>query len=365
MKVLRSTKCSLKFANQRKLLVLGDVLAEYGEVVNVFIKHFWENKTPIKAELLKPIVDIPKTWLSARLRKVAAREAIDMIQAAKERWGDEAVRPTHRGERMCLGSTIASLSAAKDATEFDSWLHLSSIGEKIILDLPIKLHAHFHALAERGVRLESYIVTLDYVQLCFKIQTGPKKPKDQCIGIDTGINALASLSTGEQIGKNVKPAIERIKRCKHGSRGQKRAARALRQCMAEVAKEVVARGSLVVVENLKNITKNTKQPRRRLGKNMRRSIGRWNVRYWQTRLQMTCEDTNVSFRTVSPWKTSQICSSCGFTDRRNRDGEKFLCRNCSHTDNADINAAKNILSRFLTGPYGAGCKPLRGYLSTY
>ena len=30
---------------------------------------------------------------------------------------------------------------------------------------------------------------------------------------------------------------------------------------------------------------------------------------------------------------------------------------CAHTENADINAAKNILSRFATGKYGTCYKP--------
>ena len=129
----------------------------------------------------------------------------------------------------------------------------------------------------------------------------------------------------------------------------------MRQRMDEVAKEVVKVASLVVVENLKDITKNTK---RRLGKNMRRTIGRWNVRYWLTRLQQVCERNRVSFRTVSPRYTSQQCSNCGHTDRRNRNGELFRCLGCGYEANADVQASRNILARFLTGPYGAGCKPL-------
>ena len=362
MKIIRSAKCSLKFANEIKLAKLSDVLDEYTRVVNLFIESFWR-ECPSKAQLLKPIVDsVLPSWLSARLRKVAAREAIDMIKAARERWGDDAVRPTHHGKRMCVSSTIATLGASK-TVDFDRWLHLASLGDKLRIDLPIKLHKQFHKWDSKGKRLESYVVTNEYIQFAFEVETGPKKPKTVCVGIDTGIKALASLSTGEQLGTDVEEHIERIHRCTHGSKGQRRASRALRQRMAEVAKEACDKASLVVVENLTGITKNTKL-KRRLNKSMRRSIGRWNVRFWLDRLRMTCEETNVSYRSVSPYQTSLKCSSCGCVDRRNRSKENFLCRNYGHADNADINASKNILERFLTGPYGAGCKPLSRQLST-
>jgi hypothetical protein len=70
-------------------------------VVNIFIDYFWLNpEKATKGELLKPVVDIPETWLSARLRKVAAREAIDMINASKQRWKEKAVKPVHKSNRM-------------------------------------------------------------------------------------------------------------------------------------------------------------------------------------------------------------------------------------------------------------------------
>ena len=85
MKITRSTKCSLKFSTNKKKEQINMILLEYGCVVNTFIDYFWENGAVSKAELLKPIVDVPnKTWLSARLRKVAAREALDMISSVKE-----------------------------------------------------------------------------------------------------------------------------------------------------------------------------------------------------------------------------------------------------------------------------------------
>ena len=69
MKIVRSTKCSIKFATNKKKIELQTILKEYGKVVNIFIDYFWINPTD-ETKLLKPIVDIPKdTWLSARLWK--------------------------------------------------------------------------------------------------------------------------------------------------------------------------------------------------------------------------------------------------------------------------------------------------------
>ena len=360
MKINRSSRCSLKFATKAKQQCLKEVLHEYGVVVNVFIQTFWHwTELPSHNDLLKPLVDIPKesTWLTARLRKMAAREAIDMIAAVRNCKDADKKKsmPVHSGKKMRVSSTTADLQPSH-TQEFDAWLCLGSIGNGISLDLPIRFHKHYNDLAKVGRRLNSYVIGLYDVQFSFEIITEPKLVPDQCIGIDTGINALASLSTGEQFGKDVKLLLARIRRCKHGSKGQKRASRALRQCIDEVVKQVMATGaSLIVVENLKGITIGTKA-KGRLAKSMRFSVGRWNVRYWLERLEQACERNRVSFRTVSPAYTSQRCSICGYTDRRNRDGEKFRCLQCDHEDNADVQASRNCLWRFLTSAYGRGCK---------
>lgn len=362
MKLIRSTKCSLKFATKSKIEELQTILTEYGKVCNIFIKHFWENgNLPSKSELLKDIVDLPKdTWLSARLRKVCAREAIDMIKATRERWKDKPnkmVMPVHKGKRMYVSCTIADLIDSKETTEFDAWLHIASVGDKHIMDLPIRYHKHFNNLNLQGKRLNSYIITDRYVQFSFEIETLPKKEGNKVLGIDTGINALASLSNRTQLGTDIKSCIERIKRCKHGSKGQKQARRALKQRIDEVVQEIIKLDpDMIVVEKLKDLGKNTKV-KRLLTKNIRRSIGIWNWKYWLKRLEMACELNRVKFRTVAPFYTSTTCPKCGYSDRMNRNLEIFRCLKCSHEDNADLNASLNILLRFITGPYGACCKP--------
>ena len=362
MKIIRSSKCSLKFATDSKLSELKKVLEEYGKVCNNFIEHFWKNGTPSKSELLKDIVNLPETWLTARLRKVAAREAIDMIRAVKERWKDKPwkiTQPVHKGKRAYVSCTIADLQEKEDSKEFDAWLHLASLGEDTILDLPIKFHKHYNKLVAQGERLNSYILTDKYVQFSFEIEVGEKKKGVNAIGIDTGIKALASLNNGAQFGLDTEALIERIKRCQHGSNGQKQARRAFKQRIDEVVQELVSHFKqidLIVVEKLKNLNYKSKL-KRRLSKNMRRSIGTWAYRYWLKRLEQACETNRVSFRTVAPFYTSQTCPSCDHVDRGNRVGQVFRCLVCGHAGNADVCAARNILTRFLTGQYGARYQP--------
>jgi IS605 OrfB family transposase len=351
MKITRSTKCSLKFATEAKRQELGRVLKEYGRVVNFFVDLFWAQPVE-KKHLLASIVNRPDTWLSCRLKKVAAREALDMIKAARERGGEQAHKPTHKGQRMYVSGTIATFEAPKRATEFDAWLKVRCVGEGLALDLPIRFHKHYHKLASHpgSIRLNSYIITARYVQFSFEIETGRKKTEGEPVGIDTGVNVLAALSTGLKLGLDIKALIEAINRCEYGSKRQRKLRRALRQRMDEVAKEIMILAPLmVVVEKLSHINRRTKK-RRRLGRNTRRLLSPWAYRYWLDRLRMDCEWNRVSFRSVPPAYTSQRCSRCGHTEQGNRlKAEMFRCRSCGHTDDADVNAARNILSRFLTG----------------
>ena len=265
--------------------------------------------------------------------------------------------PKHSGKSMSVSCTIAELQEVKEAKGFDAWLHLASVGNKISLDIPIKFHKHYNQLIKAGTRLNSYIISKDAVVFAFEIDTGAKKTVKKMIGVDTGMTALAALSTGELLGTDIKEHIARAKRCSYGSKGHKRASRALKQVMDEVAKKTILDTDLVVVENLKGISTNTKL-KGCLSQNMRSSIGKWNQRYWIGRLEQNCERNRVSFRSVSPYNTSITCSACGNVDRANRRSQEvFECSVCAHTENADVNAAKNILSRFATGKYGSCYKP--------
>ena len=51
---------------------------------------------------------------------------------------------------------------------------------------------------------------------------------------------------------------------------------------------------------------------------------------------------------VDPRNTSRRCSSCGYIAQENRESQAvFVCKKCGYSDNADHNAAINILDRAL------------------
>ncbi len=76
---------------------------------------------------------------------------------------------------------------------------------------------------------------------------------------------------------------------------------------------------------------------------------------WQ-RIETMLAYKAARFVKVDPAYTSQTCASCGTVDRRSRESQaSFVCTACGHRDNADRNAAINILNRGNT----PGVEPVR------
>ena len=48
---------------------------------------------------------------------------------------------------------------------------------------------------------------------------------------------------------------------------------------------------------------------------------------------------------ANPAFSSQMCPSCGYISRNNRDGVDFHCRSCGRISHADVVGGKNLLGR--------------------
>lgn len=105
-----------------------------------------------------------------------------------------------------------------------------------------------------------------------------------------------------------------------------------------LTKQLAEQYDVIKVEDLKtkNLLKNHK---------LARAIANQSWREIRRQLEYKCEWYGKQLVTVNPWKTSQICSNCGYDDGKHAlDIRRWTCPNCGVSHDRDINAAKNILS---------------------
>lgn len=110
----------------------------------------------------------------------------------------------------------------------------------------------------------------------------------------------------------------------------------------------------IIIEdlNLKNMTKSasgtTKQPGKNVAqkRGLNRAMQRMAIGVAKEQLTYKTEVNGKNLIMVKPHYSSQECSECGHTDKGNRKSQAvFSCLMCNHSENADMNAAKNILHR--------------------
>jgi putative transposase len=189
------------------------------------------------------------------------------------------------------------------------------------------------------------------------------------VGIDLGLTKFITFSTGESIpnprffktdeaklakaqrklSKQVKGTVKRRQSVMIVSRIHERIANRRKDFAHKLSRELVDNYGLIVFEDL-DIKELVQDPDY--------SKGISDVA-WNTLLQMTqskAEEAGCSVILVPAHYTSQTCSMCSHADADNRKSQaKFVCLNCGHVENADVNAAKNILGLGLQSVASTGC----------
>ncbi len=199
----------------------------------------------------------------------------------------------------------------------------------------------------------------------------PSHPSPGIVGIDLGVARFATLSDGTVIlapdlsglEKQLKHAQKDLSRKKKGSRNREKArnrVRALHRKIADVRADFLHKTSttickshaIVVLEDLRvgNMSRSAKGTVESPGKSVRaksglnRSILRQGWGEFRRQLDYKLAWNGGMLVVVSPAYTSQTCSECGHVSPENRETQsRFVCRSCGTIQNADLNAAKNIL----------------------
>lgn len=195
------------------------------------------------------------------------------------------------------------------------------------------------------------------------------------VGIDRGVTLALALSDGgsfkapaslQAIDRRARRAQRVLSRRKRGSRRYARQRATVARLKAQAAlvrrdwqhkatTAIVRKFGTVVVEDLKTRSMTAAGPRKR---GLNRSILSVGWHAIETMLAYKLEERGGTLIKTNPAYTSQTCAECGTVDRESRESQaRFACRSCGHTDNADINAARNILRQGLACVDGGGCAP--------
>ena len=334
--MIRRVKINISEANQNKLIALDELMVESLKVVNLFIDKLWG-----KQNFSIKFVDFKvNTWLSARLQQCLGKQALEIIKSQRKR--KKKTKPILKKSSFILDGRFVDIQFNKNS--FDIWIRLSSLGNKIILKLPGKQHAHFHKFKnwdlKDSVQLRKSFNKY-FIDLYFEKKAPKLKKTGKNIGIDIGYKKLIACSDGQIFGKDLELLYGKISRKKQKSKAFKRA---LKERDNEINKIINSMDlkdvKMIAVEDLKSVKHKTKG---KLGKKFVNKLQRWRYVKVLQKLSCLCEEQGILLKKRNPAYTSQRCSLCGIIDKSNRKGEIYQCI-CGNCMDADINAAINILT---------------------
>ena len=192
------------------------------------------------------------------------------------------------------------------------------------------------------------------VALSYELPTPETKPLNNPVGIDMGISKRLTLSDGGTVEKReiYRKKLIRLQRSvsrkMKGSNNRRKAVRLLakewqrlsdgeRDYLHRLTREIVRMYDFIAVEKLR--TKNMLRD-----KHLAKSISEQTWGTAITLLNEKAESAGVGMVAVDPEGTSQECSACGATVKKDLSVRVHKC-DCAYVADRDVNAAINILHR--------------------
>jgi IS605 OrfB family transposase len=180
------------------------------------------------------------------------------------------------------------------------------------------------------------------------------------LGLDLGVRTVIFDSEGESYGggyttwmrshlqevrqqcqtkgtKSAKRRLRKIRNREHAS---------IRNQLHEISRAVVGKAKRLqyglAMETLDGVHEQAKQT-----KGFNRQVHSWAWGALREKITYKAKRAGVPLVEINPRYTSQTCSACGHTDKKNRNKDLFKCLKCGYQMHADHNAAVNIAARGL------------------
>ena len=373
--MIRSSKHTLKFANNGKRVQLHCLIESYRKLLQAIIDHHWQTK------IMKGSLAVPKFFeqsylngfgecgFSARLRQACGKQAIAMIKAAitkrkkqlfmlrkLQKEGKPYIRLQSKIDRQPLVKPNASQALIEldsrfvdfdeSAQAFD-FVRIASIGNRMQLKLPFKQTKVSNKWASKGELKPSIRLSKSNLWLMYEVEK-PKASGSLTIAADQGVVCCLTLSDGQTTpkcphGHNLQSIQATLARRKKGSNSFRKAQDhrtnyvnwSIKQLSFDNVRELR-------LEKLSNV--GYKQ-------NKGRYLSHWAYALIKQKLVCLSEMKGFQIKEVPNEFRSQRCSECGWVRKANRKGKTFACDQCGNAMDADSNAASNLMLDLFEIPY--------------
>lgn len=226
MKIRRSVKINIDYANKGKLDKIDSVLDESIRVINLYIDALWNQHNVFDEDYVRFKVE---TWLSARMQQCLGKQALDIIKSQKHK--HMPIKPTYKFPCINLDSRFIDIQYDNN-NSFDIWIRLTSLGNSIQLNIPSKKHKVFKKYV--GWKQLDYIRLMKienkyYVEFIYENHTKTEDIEEQettkKINIQIGYDTLIKTDQNENYKSNLNQIYQKICNKKNGSKNFKKALR--------------------------------------------------------------------------------------------------------------------------------------------
>ena len=369
MKLVRTIKLVLKPTEEQKQALL-ETLEEYKLAYNYTCKMGW------KAQLWNGVELHKRTYQTIRDETSLPSQLVISARVVATESLKSAIKRKKKGlKTRCPESNNPAIRY--DKRSYTLWLDRGEVSLATVkgrLKLEIKVPEYFKQYLDWKVtsanlkydrRLKKF-----FLNVSLEKEIEDIRPKDFCIGVDLGLRKLAVVSNPDGRinrffdGGHTRAVSERYqslrrrlqskgtpsakRHLKRLSQKEKRFRTAINHKIAREIVESVPAGGTIVMEKLKGIRKRIKTD-----KQSRRWIHSWKFAQLQSFIEYRAQAKGIRVVYVDARYTSQRCSECGHTSRKNRrDQPHFVCKRCGYQLNADLNASRNVVKNYLASLSG-------------
>ncbi|MFD1039632.1 RNA-guided endonuclease InsQ/TnpB family protein [Virgibacillus byunsanensis] len=196
--------------------------------------------------------------------------------------------------------------------------------------------------------------------ISFELQNDILEKTEKSIGVDRGLKYIAvagDKETGKYVhfsGKHIghirrkfsrlRRKIQKTKNTKALKRFEDKEQRIIHYWNHLIAKRIVQFAkqqgvSIIKIEDLSDI-----RSMKKYWKRSDRNVNSWAFYDLELKLTYKAQLAELEVQKVNPFKTSQECTNCGKTVKKNRRGSLYKC-SCGYKKNADVNASFVISTR--------------------